>query len=112
MRALGWHTIVQDKTTCVMYGMPAAAIELKAAVEVLPLPLIGPATVALAVRRSDGIVRVKVGRERVKHGVLGLCGLRIGAAPHQFQAWADLEIKRPAGGSPPAGTFTQPAYDD
>jgi two-component system response regulator WspF len=43
LRMLGWHTIAQNEETCVVYGMPRAAVELKAAVEVLPLPLIGPA---------------------------------------------------------------------
>lgn len=32
----GGYTIVEDKSTCVVFGMPAAAIELNAATEVLP----------------------------------------------------------------------------
>lgn len=35
LRSHGWHTIAQDKESCVVYGMPKAAIELNAAVEVL-----------------------------------------------------------------------------
>lgn len=35
LRSRGWHTIAQDKTSCVVYGMPRAAVELNAAVEVL-----------------------------------------------------------------------------
>ncbi len=35
LRTHGWHTIAQDKESCVVYGMPRAAIELNAAVEVL-----------------------------------------------------------------------------
>ena len=35
-------TIAQDAESCVVYGMPKAAAELKAAVEVLPLNTIGP----------------------------------------------------------------------
>ncbi|QZZ21493.1 chemotaxis response regulator protein-glutamate methylesterase [Leptothermofonsia sichuanensis E412] len=35
LRARGWHTIAQDKESCVVYGMPRAAVELNAAVEVL-----------------------------------------------------------------------------
>ncbi|MFB2934346.1 chemotaxis response regulator protein-glutamate methylesterase [Aerosakkonemataceae cyanobacterium BLCC-F154] len=35
LRSKGWHTIAQDKESCVVYGMPKAAIELQAAVEVL-----------------------------------------------------------------------------
>ena len=46
LRQLGWHTIAQDRQTCVVYGMPKAAVELNAAVEVLPLPAIGPAALA------------------------------------------------------------------
>jgi two-component system response regulator WspF len=45
LRALGWHTIAQDEATCVVYGMPKAAVERRAAAEVLPLPLIGPSVV-------------------------------------------------------------------
>jgi two-component system response regulator WspF len=35
LRAKGWHTIAQDKESCVVYGMPKAAVELQAAVEIL-----------------------------------------------------------------------------
>lgn len=35
LRSKGWHTIAQDKESCVVYGMPKAAVELQAAVEVL-----------------------------------------------------------------------------
>ena len=37
LRQLGWHTITQDQTSCVVYGMPKAAAELGAACQVLPL---------------------------------------------------------------------------
>ena len=37
LRLRGWHTIAQDKASCVVYGMPKTAVELNAAVEVLPL---------------------------------------------------------------------------
>lgn len=40
LREVGWHTIVQDRKTCVVYGMPKVAVELKAAVEVLPVEAI------------------------------------------------------------------------
>jgi two-component system, chemotaxis family, response regulator WspF len=42
MRATGALTIAQDAATCVVYGMPKAAAELKAASEVLPISAIGP----------------------------------------------------------------------
>ncbi len=43
LRNRGWHTIAQDKATCVVYGMPKAAAEIGAAVEILPLGRIAPA---------------------------------------------------------------------
>jgi len=45
LRKDGWHTIAQDKATSVIYGMPRAAAELGAAVEVLPVKQIAPAIV-------------------------------------------------------------------
>ena len=55
LRKAGWHTIAQDEKSSVVYGMPAAAAELNAAVEILPVEKI-----AAAVRRkldSAGINR-------------------------------------------------------
>jgi two-component system response regulator WspF len=43
LKANGWHTIAQDKASCVVYGMPRAAEEMGAAVEMLPLIRIGEA---------------------------------------------------------------------
>lgn len=37
LRKAGWHTIAQDEKTSVVYGMPKAAAELGAAVEILPI---------------------------------------------------------------------------
>ena len=37
LRRLGWHTITQDQASCVVYGMPRAAADLRAACQVLPL---------------------------------------------------------------------------
>jgi two-component system chemotaxis response regulator CheB len=37
MRNAGAHTIAQNEATCVVYGMPKAAVELGAAMEVVPL---------------------------------------------------------------------------
>ncbi len=37
LRSKGWHTIAQDRQTSVVYGMPKAAAELGAAIEVLPI---------------------------------------------------------------------------
>ena len=43
LRDAGFHTIAQNKATCAVYGMPKAAVELGAAVEILPLDAIAPA---------------------------------------------------------------------
>ena len=43
MRQAGAHTIAQDESTCVIYGMPREAVALGAAEQVLPLDEIGPA---------------------------------------------------------------------
>jgi len=43
----GAYTIAQDAATCVVYGMPRAAVERGATREVLPLEEIGPRLVAL-----------------------------------------------------------------
>lgn len=46
LRRAGWHTIAQDERTSVVYGMPKAAMELNAAVEVLPIDDIGSSILA------------------------------------------------------------------
>ncbi|MUG91073.1 chemotaxis-specific protein-glutamate methyltransferase CheB [Scytonema sp. UIC 10036] len=43
LRSAGWYTIAQDQATSVVYGMPKAAVELKAAVEILPIEAIAKA---------------------------------------------------------------------
>ncbi|MEH1945744.1 MAG: chemotaxis response regulator protein-glutamate methylesterase [Nostoc sp.] len=45
LRESGWYTIAQDPKTCVVYGMPKVAVELKAAVEVLPVEAIASACI-------------------------------------------------------------------
>ncbi len=53
LRSAGWHTIAQDAATSIVYGMPKAAVEKRAAMEVLPLQHIGESIVAriLALKR-------------------------------------------------------------
>ncbi|MUG92697.1 chemotaxis-specific protein-glutamate methyltransferase CheB [Scytonema sp. UIC 10036] len=43
LRDKGWHTIAQNQQTSVVYGMPKAAVELGAAVEILPVDAIANA---------------------------------------------------------------------
>lgn len=43
LRRKGWYTIAQDQATSVVYGMPKAAKELNAAVDILPLEQISTA---------------------------------------------------------------------
>ncbi|RMD80330.1 MAG: chemotaxis response regulator protein-glutamate methylesterase [Gammaproteobacteria bacterium] len=43
LRRRGFHTIAEHASTCAVYGMPRAAVELGAAKEVLPLPRIAAA---------------------------------------------------------------------
>ena len=45
MRKQTFHTIAEDKSTCVVYGMPKAAVELNAAIEILPLHKIASAII-------------------------------------------------------------------
>jgi two-component system response regulator WspF len=42
LRARGHHTIAQDRLSSAVYGMPGAAVELRAATEILALDKIGP----------------------------------------------------------------------
>ncbi|GDY12949.1 chemotaxis response regulator protein-glutamate methylesterase [Planctomycetota bacterium] len=50
MRAAGAHTIAQDEASCVVFGMPKAAIDLGAAAEIVPLSLIA-GRISQALRR-------------------------------------------------------------
>jgi two-component system response regulator WspF len=54
LRQRGWHTIAQDRATSVVWGMPEAAVQLGAAVEVLPLPRIAAAIAEQARRQQAG----------------------------------------------------------
>ena len=48
LRQRGAMTIAQSEDTCVVYGMPRAAVEMHGAEKILPLPLIAPALLAAA----------------------------------------------------------------
>ena len=45
LRSAGWHTIAQNQSSCVVYGMPKAAVELGAVTEVLPVEAIASALI-------------------------------------------------------------------
>jgi two-component system chemotaxis response regulator CheB len=47
MRETGAHTIAQNEATCVVFGMPAVAIQLEAAEQILPTGKIAAAVTAL-----------------------------------------------------------------
>ena len=50
LRDKGYHTIAQDQATSAVYGMPKAAAELDAAVEILALEKIAARLESLCVR--------------------------------------------------------------
>jgi two-component system, chemotaxis family, response regulator WspF len=53
LRAAGWHTIAQDEATSVVKeGMPKAAVEKRAAMEVLPLQHIGETLAAKVAQKT------------------------------------------------------------
>ena len=49
LRQLGWRTVAQDRASCVVYGMPLAAVDMNAATHVLPLDRIAAAADMLTV---------------------------------------------------------------
>ena len=55
LRANGHHTISQDQHSSAVYGMPKAAAELDAAVEILPLARIAPAIVHTVQRYHSAV---------------------------------------------------------
>ena len=54
----GHHTIVQDRETSTVFGMPKTAIELNAASEVLPVDKIGQRAAAIFQRLAKQNARV------------------------------------------------------
>ena len=52
MRQAGAHTIAQDEASCVVYGMPKAAVDLGAAQEVVPLTDIAGRVLAHLARKN------------------------------------------------------------
>ena len=54
MREAGAHTIAEDESSCIVFGMPKEAIELGAAAEIVPLPMIA-ARIGEALRRREAV---------------------------------------------------------
>jgi len=54
MRA-GAHTLAQDETSCVVFGMPREAIALNAIDEIVPLQAMSERLLAAARARSSGV---------------------------------------------------------
>ncbi|HEV2392086.1 MAG TPA: chemotaxis response regulator protein-glutamate methylesterase [Verrucomicrobiae bacterium] len=54
LRTRGHYTIAQDQATSAVYGMPRAAAELNAAIEILPLSAIGPCLGRLVLTKGKG----------------------------------------------------------
>jgi two-component system response regulator WspF len=52
LRKGGWHTIAQEESSCVVYGMPKAAVQLGAASKVLAPPAIAAELAAFVARRQ------------------------------------------------------------
>jgi two-component system response regulator WspF len=52
LRQKGWHTIAQDKETSMVYSMPKAAADLKAARDILPIGGIAHSLAAAAMRQG------------------------------------------------------------
>jgi two-component system response regulator WspF len=61
LRRLGWRTIAQDESTCVVWGMPRAAAELGAAELVLPLPRIAQAILDLLPGQNSSPAQTRPG---------------------------------------------------
>lgn len=53
LREKGYHTIAEHQSSCAVYGMPKAAVQLKAAVQVLPVTDIAPALVKVLSGSAD-----------------------------------------------------------
>ena len=54
MRDRGGRTIAQDESSCLVYGMPGAAVALGAAEQIVPLNQITPAILDLVKVASGG----------------------------------------------------------
>jgi chemotaxis response regulator CheB len=53
LRKAGWHTVAQDQASCTVWGMPKAAAEIGAAVQVLPPQDIAPTILGRLLKRPS-----------------------------------------------------------
>jgi len=49
----GWHTIAEDASSCVVYGMPKAAVKMGVVKEILPIDDIGDALIQFVEKGKD-----------------------------------------------------------
>jgi two-component system chemotaxis response regulator CheB len=61
MREAGARTLAQDEATCVVFGMPKVAIDMGAAQQILPLPRLASAALALMRESDAGAARAGAG---------------------------------------------------
>lgn len=61
LRKSGWHTIAQDEQSSVIYGMPRAAAQVGAAIEVLPLSRIARSIADQVLRRAQPAQSIATG---------------------------------------------------
>lgn len=59
LNTAGWHTVAEHEDSCVVYGMPKAAIELGAVTKVLRLEDIGPAILSFFESKLHPKVKTK-----------------------------------------------------
>jgi len=52
IKEAGGSTIAEDESTCVVFGMPKAAIEMGCVDEIVPLPLIAGAVLRMIMNRK------------------------------------------------------------
>jgi two-component system, chemotaxis family, protein-glutamate methylesterase/glutaminase len=55
LREAGGYTIAEDASTAAVYGMPAAAVQLGAVCELLPLPAIAPRILELVAVKEEAV---------------------------------------------------------
>ncbi|MEL6900684.1 MAG: chemotaxis response regulator protein-glutamate methylesterase [Cyanobacteria bacterium J06606_4] len=60
LQTAGWHTIAESEASCIVYGMPRAAVEMGAAKEILPLSAIASSLIRRTYQRPSQVSRSKI----------------------------------------------------